>query len=622
MEGKKPNLLLRIVRGIWRAVDLSRRFVLNLLFLFLLILLFAALAKEAPKVPEKAALVIAPQGALVEELSAYPWEEVLTNPGVADQQETLVRDVVDAIREAKDDEHIQALFLDLDGLERGGLSKLQEVRAAVADFRKGGKKVIAAADSYGRDSYHLATIADEVHLHPEGLLLIEGYGLWQPYFKAGLDKYEINWHVFRVGEYKSAVEPFLRNDPSPEAREEYLDILNDLWGSYLADLAAGRKLPVPAVRSAIDDITARLAATGGDFARAALQARLVDRLSQRDEVEKRLIELVGEEDEGRGEDDPPSFRQVSVEDYLKARRLRPERPGMGDAVGVIVASGQILDGEQPAGVIGGDSTAELIRQARHDDDIKAIVLRVDSPGGSAFASEVIRRELVLARKAGKPVVVSMGSLAASGGYWISTASDEIWASPNTITGSIGIFGMFPTVEKPLEKHLGVRVDGVGTNWLSGALSPARPLDPRAGELIQNIINDGYQDFLKRVAEARKKPVAEVDRIARGRVWSGTDAKRLGLVDQLGGVDQAIASAAKRAKIEGEPRVVWVAKELTWQENLARQVFSSTAPLLGKVRANRSNATVAGLRKVEKDLQALAVWNDPNGVYAHCMCGSW
>ena len=216
----------------------------------------------------------------------------------------------------------------------------------------------------------------------------------------------------------------------------------------------------------------------------------------------------------------------------------------------------------------------------------------------------------------------MGNLAASGGYWISTASDEIWASPDTITGSIGIFGMFPTLEKPLEKYLGVRVDGVGTNWLAGALNPARPLDPRAGELIQSIINDGYQDFLKRVAEARKKPVAEIDRIARGRIWSGADAKRLGLVDQLGGVDQAIASAGKRAKIEGKPRVVWVEKELTWQENLAREVFSSAAPLLGKARAARGNAATASLRKMEKDLQALAAWNDPNGVYAHCMCGGW
>lgn len=622
MEGKKPNVVFRFIRGVWRAIDLSRRFVFNLLFLFIIIALFAALADEAPRVPEKAALVIAPKGALVEELSAYPLEEVLTNPSVADEEETLVRDVVDAIRAAREDDQIQALFLDLDELQGGGLSKLQDVRAAIADFRKAGKKVIASADSYSRDGYHLAAAADEIHLHPEGLMLLEGFGLWQPYFKAGLDKYEIDWHVFRVGEYKSAVEPFLRNEPSPEAREEYLDVMGDLWGSYLADIAAGRKLPVPMVRSVIDDLTARLGAAGGDFARAALQARLVDRLSQRDEVEKRLIELVGEEEEGRGEDDAPTFRQVSVDDYLKARRLRPERPGTGDAVGVIVASGEILDGEQPPGTIGGDSTAELIRQARHDDDIKAIVLRVDSPGGSAFASEVIRRELVLARKEGKPVVVSMGTLAASGGYWISTASDEIWASPNTITGSIGIFGMFPTIEKPLEKYLGVRVDGVGTNWLAGALSPARPLDPRAGQLIQSIVNDGYQDFLKRVAEARKKPVAEVDRIARGRIWSGADAKRLGLVDQLGGVDQAIASAGKRAKIEGKPRVVWVEKELTWQENLAREAFSSAAPLLGKARAARGNAATASLRKMEKDLKALAAWNDPNGVYAHCMCGGW
>ena len=373
------------------------------------------------------------------------------------------------------------------------------------------------------------------------------------------------------------------------------------------------------MHAATEDLTSRPSASSGDFARAALQSRLVDRLSQRDEVEKRLIDLVGE-DEDRGDEGEPTFRQVSLEDYLRAQGLRPERPGFGDAVGVVVAAGDILDGEQPAGVIGGDSTAALIRQARHDDHIKALVLRVDSPGGSAFASEVIRRELALARKEGLPVVVSMGSLAASGGYWISTASDEIWASPNTITGSIGIFGMFPTFEKPLEKYLGVRVDGDGTNWLSGAFNPARPLDPRAGELIQRVIEDGYRDFLKRVAEARKKTPEQIDVIARGRVWSGKDAKRLGLVDQLGGLDQAIAAAAKRAKIEGKPRVVWVEKELTWTESLAREMFESTAPLLARATAPRRNSPAARWRQVERQLEALAAWNDPNGVYAHCLCG--
>jgi protease IV len=613
MEGKKPNLFVRLVRGTWRAVDLSRRAAVNLLFVVLVVLLVAALLGDRPNLPDKAALVVAPEGVLVEQLSAHPFEEVLTNPSLREGHETLVRDLTDAIDAAKDDDHIQALFLDLDDLGGGGLSKLQDVRAAIAAFRKSGKKVIAASDSYGRDSYHLAVAADEVYLHPEGELLVEGYGIWQPYFKAGLDKYQIDWHVFRVGEYKSAVEPFLRNDASPEAREEYLDVLGDLWGTYLADVAAARKLTPAAARDALDGLVDRIPATGGDAARAAREARLVDRLAPRDEVDRRLVQLVGEDE------DEHTFHQVTVDDYLKIKRLRPELPRAGDVVGVVVAAGEILDGEQDAGRIGGDSTAALIRDARHDDDVKAIVLRVDSPGGSAFASEVIRRELVLARKQGKPVVVSMGSLAASGGYWISTASDEIWAAPTTITGSIGIFGMFPTFDKPLAEHLGTRVDGVGTNWLSGAFRPDRPLDPKAGELIQRLINDGYNDFLKRVAEARKKTPAEIDRIARGRVWSGADAKRLGLVDQLGTLDGAIAAAAKRAKLEGKPRVVFLEKELSWDEKLARDLFESAAPLLGRAPAARGWSLAARAREVQRDLARLAVWNDPRGIYAHCLC---
>jgi protease-4 len=367
----------------------------------------------------------------------------------------------------------------------------------------------------------------------------------------------------------------------------------------------------------------RLDAAKGNGAKLALEARLVDRIGYRDEVRKRMIELVGEQKDGK------TFKQVSVADYLEnmGGDRRGEK-GSGDAVAVVVAVGEIFDGRQPPGSIGGESTATLVRKARQDEKVKAIVLRVDSPGGSAFGSETIRRELALARSIDKkPVVVSMGSVAASGGYWISTASDEIFASPDSITGSIGIFGMFPTVEKPMAKYLGMRVDGVGTTWLSGALRPDRALNPEVGRMLQLFIDHGYDEFLERVAEARKMSKDDVDRIARGRVWSGADAFERKLVDRMGGLPDAIASAAKRAKLaEGKYRVWYVEKEMTFREKLMSQFLDGRA-LLARAfgfdveepeAAPAPPAVRAVLDRLGETARLLA-FNDPNGVYAWCGC---
>jgi protease-4 len=361
------------------------------------------------------------------------------------------------------------------------------------------------------------------------------------------------------------------------------------------------------------------------MAQVVLQAKLVDKLANRDEVRKRLIELVGEDK------DKKSFRQILHAEYLAASGKDRSGAGRGDAVAVIVAKGQILDGTQPAGTIGGDSTARLIRKAREDESVKAVVLRVDSPGGSAFASEIIRRECELTRGAGKPVVVSMGSLAASGGYWISTASDEIWASPDTITGSIGIFGIFPTIDKPLAKYLGVHTDGVGTTRFTDVLRPDRPMDPAVAQMFQQFIDRGYEEFLARVAEARKMSRDQVDRIARGRVWSGQDAKGLGLVDQLGTLEQAVESAGNRAKLAKGYRVWYIEKDKTFRERLAQMLSTSALALLheaGFVRAKEAPSSparalsVAGrLRSLQAEVESLARWNDPRGAYAHCLCES-
>ena len=620
MRDDRPSLLTRLFRGL----DGLRRFLVNVLFFGLLAGLVAAAFSARPKVPDGAALVVKPQGTIVEQLSGGdPLQRLVAEgTGVGSvAKETLLKDLLDAIRSAKDDERIKALYLDLGDMSGAGLTKLRDLRAAIADFRKSGKKVVTYGDDFLQSPYYLAAQADEVYMHPDGAVVLHGFGRWRNFYREGLDRYGIDVHIFRVGEYKSYGEPFMRNDMSPEAREKERDFYGDLWRDYLADVAAARKIRPEDISAAIDAAPERLRAAGGDMAKMALDAKLVDKLLPRDEVRKRMIELVG------ATEDKKSFRQVGVTTYLQAKGGdRTGSTGKGTAVAVIVAKGDILDGDQPPGRIGGDSTARLLRQARESEAVKAVVLRVDSGGGSAFASEIIRRECELVRKAGKPLVVSMGSVAASGGYWVATDADEIWAAPETITGSIGIFGIFPTIDKPLAKYLGVHTDGVGTTRFTDAIRPDRPLDPAVADILQQGIDEGYGDFLERVARARKMTVEQVDKIARGRVWSGEDAKGLGLVDQLGGLDQAIESAAKRAKLEKGYRVWYVEKEKTFRERLMSMLAAQArdaavaAGWVSEPSPSASALSVAGrMRELQADVERLSRWNDPRGIYAHCLC---
>ena len=598
-----------------RGLDLFRRLVLNALFWGIVIgLIVVALRSGGPAVPDKAALVLNPKGAVVEQLSGDPLGRVTGRFTGQGEDEVLLKDMLDAVRKAKDDPKIQALVLELDGLGGIGMSKLLDLKAALVEFKKSGKKIIATGAEFDQNGYFLAATADEIYIHPMGMVLLEGFSRFATFFKQGLDKLEVEVHVFRVGEYKSAVEPFLRDDMSEEAKAANLEFLGDLWNTWLKETAASRKLKVADLQAYIDGFKDRLAENGGQTAQMALKAKLVDKLANKDEVRDRLVQLVGEDEEKH------TFRQIAFDDYLES--VGGDRTGAdarGNLVAVVVAKGEILDGSQPPGAIGGDSTAALIRDARLDKNVKAVVLRVDSPGGSAFASEVIRRECVLTRKAGKPVVVSMGTLAASGGYWISTASDEIFASPATITGSIGIFGMFPTYDKPLGKFLGIHVDGVGTTPLAGAMRPDRPFNPLVGEVIQQIINRGYDEFLTRVAEARKMDKAAVDKIARGRVWSGEDALRLGLVDKLGGLPDAIAAAAARAKLGKDYQVRYIQKKMNWKEQLVAGMMSSAARLAGgeTVLPAHVLAWLAPARALAHQAEVYARFNDPNGMYAYC-----
>lgn len=600
--------------GLWRALDGLRKGLHLILLLVIFGLLLAALRGTVPRIPSKAALLVVPEGQLVEQLSGEPLDRALQEARGEEHEETLLWDLTDSIRVAAGDSRIQVLALDLEKFEGGTQPTLEELARALREFRAAGKKVIAYGVELTQERYYLAAQADEIYLDPMGFVLIDGYDRYRTYLKDALDKLGVEINVFRVGTYKSAVETFTRTNMSPEDREESRAYLGAMWNSYQEAVTRARKLPADAVEKYVDGLAKSVPAASGDAARVALGAGLVTAVKSRLEAEKRLIGLVGQDDTSG------SFKSVAVDDYVRYARTQKKLQADGKPrVGVIVAAGEILDGDQPPGSIGGDSTARLIRQARLDKDVKAVVLRVDSPGGSVLASEQIYRELNALRAVGKPLVVSMSGYAASGGYYISAPADEIWASPATITGSIGIFAIIPTVDKTLGK-IGVSTDGVGTTPLSGQLRIDRPLGAEAHALLQSQINRGYDEFLERVATGRRKTQAQVDAIAQGHVWAGTDAHRLGLVDQLGSFDDALKAAARRAKLtEYAPQ--FIEPELTWAQALALQLRSRLARLV--LHAGPQELSLARLAQrfdpVTREAQQLARFSVPNRLYAYCFC---
>lgn len=602
--------LIRWLAGVWEAVTWMRRVVFNLLFLLLLALTLAILLPGGgPEVEKTTALVVEPTGFLTEELAGYPGERALMRfIGRGLPAESLLRTLVEAVDRAVDDERVKVLLLDLDRMAGGGLAKLHELGLAIERFRDSGKEVIAYADFYGQPQYYLASLANEVYLHEQGMVLLQGYGSYRNYYREAIDALEIDWHVFRAGEFKSAVEPYTRSGMSDEAREARLAWLEALWSSYTGTVAPRRGLEPEAIDHYAATLDEQLAVSGGDAARAALAAGLVDKVVPRDALRERLVELVGEGDDGE-------YRRIGYKSYLEA--LGPKRERGSETVAVIVAKGTILDGNQPPGTVGGESTARRIRGVLDDESIKALVLRIDSPGGSVFASELIRRELELVREAGVPVVASMGSVAASGGYWISLPASEVIASPDTVTGSIGVFAMFPTFDRTLGK-IGVRTDGVGTTPLAGALRPDRPLSPQIASAIQQIVDRDYREFLERTAASRDKTPDEIDAVARGRVWAGSDAHRLGLVDRLGTFADAIDRAAELAGIEeGGYRVRYLAPEPDPTDSLLEILLSKVElPSLPRLRAPLPAEMVEVLRR-EVDL--LSRSNDPFASYAYCFC---
>lgn len=616
MNDKRPNLFVRFVRGSYRALDASRRFAMNLLFLLLVVIVVAAIMAAAPKVQPKTALVVAPRGAIVEQYSASPADRAFAKMLGEESYELQLRDLLRAIDAAAKDPMIERIVLVPDRLASAGHATLREVGAALGRFRKSGKEVIAYGDGMDQRAYYLAAHADRIYLHPEGAVLLEGLGRYRTYFKDAFDKFGVEARLFRVGEYKSAGEAYVRSDQSPEAREADLYWMGDLWDRYLEDVATLRGTDAAALRASLDRLDAEIAARDGDLAKLALDQKLVDELKTRDELRELMIEA------GAKDDEEETFRQIDVESYARLAEARDLDLGK-PKVAVVVAEGEIVDGDQPPGLIGGDSTAKLIRKAREDEDVKAVVLRVDSPGGGVFPSEVIRREIELTKAAGKPVVASMGDVAASGGYWISMNADEIVASPSTITGSIGIFGLWFNVPQAMGK-LGLRTDGTGTSWISGAIDPTREYDPRLGTVIQSVIDRGYRQFIGKVADARGKSAGEVDTVARGRVWSGEQAKDRGLVDTLGTFEDALASAAKRADLS-DYAVSYVEKELSpfdrfmldmTSSRLAAMFAATDSTVVASFLPRERVDEVVALRRLVQD----AMKQRPAAVFIHCECG--
>jgi protease-4 len=606
-----------ILGATWRGLDGLRRFLHLLVMLALLGLLVGVLRGSIPSVPERAALVIAPEGQLVEQLSGDPLERAVAQARGENRPETLVWDLIDDLRAAQGDRRIRVVALDLDNLSgAGGQPTLEELARAIREFKKSGKKVIAYGGSFLRDQYYLAAQADEIYLDPLGFVLIDGYGRWRMFFKDALDKLDVDVNVFRVGAYKSAVETYIRNNMSPQDREESLAYLNALWSNYQSAVSKSRGMKPDAIGNYIDTLPQTTTAAKGGTAQVALHAGLVTGLKSKIEVEQRLIEITGQDDSNG------SFRQVSNQDYTRvvhaqnalSRRDRTR-------IGVIVAEGEILDGTQPPGTVGGDSTAHLIRQARLDDKIRAVVLRVDSPGGSVTASEEIYRELKALQAAGKPLVVSMSNLAASGGYYISAPASEIWASPATITGSIGIFAVIPTVSRTLGK-VGVSVDGVGTTALSGQLRLDRPMNEETRTLLQSTVEHGYDEFLARVSAGRHRTRDQIDAIAQGRVWAGADAIRIGLVDHIGGFDDAVKAAAQRAKLT-DYKISFIEPELSWAQTLALQVKAwAVRTVFGNDADARLQAELAAhLDPLKQEVERLSRFSLPNRLYAYCFCSA-
>ena len=613
---EKKSFFVRFIAAVWGGMNGVRKVLHFIVLLVLFALFFGAIADTPLVLPDRAALRIQPFGYLVEQIEGDPFDRAVAELVGDGRPQTRVQDIVDALEYAQDDDRIEVVYLELSSLVGAGLSKLQTVAAAIEDFKASGKSVIASADFLSQQGYYLAAHADELYLHPDGMLLINGYSTYLNYYKDLIDLLKIDWNVFRVGTHKSYIEPFTRNDMSDEDRDTNLRLINQLWALYQVDVESARGLDDGALKYYTDHFLELVEDAGGDLSTAALNYGLVDGLMTRPALREYLIEQVGTDP-----DMSDSFNSIDMFEYLAQMRILEGSTVESENVAIIIASGEVLFGSQPPGTIGGESTAQLLRKARNDDSVKAVVIRVDSPGGGMFASEVIVDEILALRNAGKPIVASMGSVAASAGYAISMVADKVIASPSTITGSIGIVGMFPTYQRTIAT-IGISTDGVGTTPWSGMFRPDREMSVQAKELFQSFINDGYDDFISDVAANREMEKEAVDAIGQGQVWTGMEALNNGLVDELGGLDDAIAAAAELAGLdEGDFGIKSIEQELSPTEQMIIDLMSvaRSAGIDMSKWAGQPTAVARLADHIAARAESLLRFNDPKGIYSHCFC---
>ncbi|NAX21422.1 signal peptide peptidase SppA [Vibrio sp. V39_P1S14PM300] len=601
-----------IFKGIWKLITFFRLAISNLFFLAsLAIIYFIYVHSQAPTpgITQESALVLNLSGPIVEQSSyVNPMDSFAGSLFGQDlPRENVLFDVVDTIRHAKNDPKISGIVLALSELPETNLTKLRYIAKALNEFKSSGKPIYAVGDFYNQSQYYLASYANKIFLAPDGAVMIKGYSAYTLYYKTLLEKLDVNTHVFRVGTYKSAIEPFIRDDMSDAARESASRWLGQLWGAYVEDVSTNRQIEPKTLTPSMDEFLTELKSTQGDLAALSKKLGLVDELATRQQARKAMIDVFGSD----GED---SYNYVDY--YQYASNVKPTFNAANDDIAIVVANGAIMDGSQPRGSVGGDTTAALLREARNDDKVKAVVLRVNSPGGSAFASEVIRNEIDALKATGKPVVVSMSSVAASGGYWISMSADKIVAQPTTLTGSIGIFSVITTFEKGLNK-LGVYTDGVGTSPFSG-VGLTTGLNDGASQALQLGIEHGYQRFISLVGKHRGMSVDQVDEIAQGRVWTGQDAMQRGLVDQMGDFDDAVILAAKLANMESY-NLYWVEEPLSPAQQFLQDLVGQAKVHLGLDISSVLPASLAPVaRQITQDANLLSSFNDPKGQYAFCL----
>ena len=611
MSEKKPGLIRKFFRFIGNVVSAIRYLISLVIVLFFIAIIGGMFADDIKPMPEHGALYLAPSGLLVDQRSYIdPVSEIFSQPNQRDT-ETLVRDIIQALEHAQYDERITHVLLDTNYMAGGGIAKLEEISAALQRFKQSGKPVIAIGDSFSQSQYFLAAHADEIIMNPQGRVMLTGFGSYSSYYKEALDKLKINVHIFRVGRYKSAVEPFMGRGMSDSARADRLQLVDSLWQFYTSRVEQLRGLPNGAMSDLANNMHLRLAEEKGDIAALAIKQGLIDRIATRSET-KAYLEQVLPHSNG----DFDSVPMAAYLNHMKLSSLKTVNQGKPE-IAVVVASGAIIDGNQPEGTIGGDTLADMFAAIEDEDQVKAVVLRVDSPGGSAFASDVIRDSIASLRKKDIPVVISMGSYAASGGYWIATESDKIFALSTTITGSIGVFGVIPTFEDSLSA-LGIYSDGVGTTNIAGMLQLDRPMSQQAAMIMQSGVEHVYTRFLSLVADARDSTPSAIHEIAQGRVWTGKKALELGLVDELGDLNDAIASAATLAGIN-DYRVNYRRKPLSMIEQVMMEIRGNVHAAVGAIGIQSWLPTSLQLQlaSVIKPLQFIDTLTDPNDLYLYC-----